>query len=162
MGDVRLHEELGIGYYGGHNQPILMRIGIGKAIERFFDCSVRTIRNAILSQIPRTHMVGENLEITGDHPAHLSGHNLGEISGIPYWPATAVSLIIGFVSLPQGYRISLPVSRDIRRCGTAEMQEASLGPRIGVDSQRVVVLPINVQPARNLHDRGGTVTLDRK
>src|SRR5439155_13482538 len=37
------------------------------------------------------------------------------------------------------------------------MKEACLGPGIRIQTQRVVVLPINVQPPRNLQDSGSTI-----
>src|SRR6266516_5905928 len=37
------------------------------------------------------------------------------------------------------------------------MKEACLGPGIRIHTQRVVVLPINVQPPRDLQDSGSTI-----
>ena len=72
-------------------------------------------------------------------------------------PAPAVE--IGFCPSHDGDGVALPLGRGAWRRRTTEMQQAGLRARIGVDSQRVVILPVDVQSARHAHDRGGTVRL---
>ena len=65
----------------------------------------------------------------------------------------------GFVIAPARRGVSLPGRSHVFRHRGAKVQKTSLGPGICIDSKRVIVLPINMQPPRNFHDRGGAVSL---
>src|SRR5580700_414872 len=79
---------------------------------------------------------------------------------LAYRPATSDTLVDNVVWFsPGSYRVSLPRWRFILGRRAGEMQKASLGSRICINSQGVVILPINVKPPRNVHAGGSTVSL---
>src|SRR5688500_970196 len=113
---------------------------------------VLAVGNAVLAQVSRA-------KVRGDDSQRSTGRaKWRRVRGAIRRPE--LQRYVRARSQPLGFRDALPGARRVRRLvrlHVAESQESRLHPRIGIHLDRGVVLPGDVNPPGNAHQRGRAV-----